>query len=915
MTALARLHSWLRSVTRRSRVEAEMDDELRFHMEAYADDLVRSGLPRSEAFRRARLEFGGVEMQKEECRASLGLRFWDELTSDLRYGWRSLGHSKAFTAVAVLSLALGIGANTAIFTLAKEVLLKTMDVPHSERLRLFTWAAKPRIQHFGGAWGSFDGNAAGEMVGTPFPYPLYLEMRRHNEVLDDLVAFKDLYQLTATIDGQAEAIDGMLVSGNFYHSLGAEVIAGRAITPEDDSLAATPVAVISDAYWAKRFGRSASALGRVINLNRLPVTIVGVNSPRFKGAKAGGTPEIFFPVGLQPQVIPNQRGSLLATNGFWWLMVMGRLKPGVSEEAAQAALDVSFRNAFHATMPEKKDSDMPRFILAKGSRGLDLQQGDFKKPILVLLSVAGLVLLIACANLANLLLARSASRQREMSVRLAIGAGRLRIIRQVFTESLLLAFLGGMAGLLLGYLGRNIIPSLFESSWRASSLDAEFDWGVFAFAFAITVITGLLFGVAPAWRSTRTDVNAGLKETGRAPATRPRALLGKSLVVLQVSLSLLLLVGAGLFLRTLVNLKSTAIGFNPEHILLFQLEPPRARYANEQRVDLFRQIEEKVGTLPGVQSATASSEALLAHNVNDECFVPGDKPAQGRRDSTMTNFVGARFFETIGIPILQGRDFSAHDTATAPKVAIVNRRLANKFFGQTNPIGRTIITCDNDSAAARTPIAIVGVAADAKYDNLRDAAPPTLYIPYSQLNDIESMTFEIKSAASTASVVAELREAVRSVDRDLPLLEVRTQTQQIDAILSEERVFATLTTGFGLVALLLASIGIYGIMAYTVSRRTNEIGIRMALGAQARQVLAMVLAETSVLTCIGIGVGLAAALGVTRVLASLLYGLKPTDVGTFTGASLLLLVIALIAGLAPARRAASVDPMHALRHE
>ncbi|MGA7411000.1 MAG: ABC transporter permease [Bryobacteraceae bacterium] len=914
MTAAARLRSWLRSVTSRSRVEAEMDAELRFHIDAYAEDLVRSGVSRNEALRRARVEFGGVEMQKEECRASLGLRLWDELQSDLRYGWRSLGHSRVFTAVAVLSLALGIGANTAIFTLAKEVLLKTMAVPHSERLRLFTWIAKPRIQNFGGAWGSFDRNSAGDMVGTPFPYPLFIEMRRHNEVLGDLVAFKDLYKLTATIDGQAEAVDGMLVSGNFYQTLGAQVIAGRGITPEDDSVSANPVAVISDAYWARRFGRSASALGKAINLNRVPITIVGVNSPQFNGAKAGGTPEIFFPISLQPQVIPRPKGSLLTSNSFWWLMVMGRLKPGVSQEAAQAALDVSFRNAFHATLPDKKDSDMPRFELVAGSRGLDLRKGEFKKPIYVLLSVAGLVLLIACANLANLLLARSATRQREMSVRLAMGAGRYRIVRQVFTESMLLAFLGGTAGLLLGYMGRNIIPNLFGDSWRARSFEADFDWRVFAFAFAITVVTGLLFGVAPAWHSTRTDVNAGLKETGRATAGRPKALLGKSLVVLQVSHSLLLLIGAGLFLRTLVNLKSAAIGFNPEHILLFQLDPPRAHYPSQQRVALFRRIEEKVSTLPGVQAATVSSDPLLAQSLDNGCFAPSDKPAGSRPRPVLTNNVGARFFETFGIPIVEGRGFSVHDTATAPKVAIVNRQLASKFFGQTNPIGRTISDCDSDSAAA-TPIAIVGVAADAKYDNLRDAAPPTLYLPYTQLDDADSMTFEIRTAASTASIVAELRDAVRSVDKDLPLLEVRTQTQQIDAILTEERVFATLTTGFGLVALILASIGIYGIMAYTVSRRTNEIGIRMALGAQAPEVLTMVLGETSLLTCIGIGVGLALAIGMTRVLASMLYGLKPTDIATFTSAALLLLVIALIAGLAPARRAAGVDPMRALRHE
>jgi predicted permease len=913
MNVLSRLRSLLRSLTTRSRVESEMDDELRFHINAHADDLVRTGLSRSDALRRARLEFGGLEMQKEECRASLGLRLWDELGSDLRYALRSLGHNRGFTAIAILSLALGVGANTAIFTLAKEVLLQTMAVSHSERLRMFSWVSKPKSQHFGPAWGGFGKNDAGDMVGNPFPYHLYQEMRRHNVVLDDVVAFKDLYQLTATVGGQAEAVDGMLVSGNFYRVLGAKVIAGRAITEEDDTLSASPVAVISDGYWAKRFGRSASALGSVVNLNRVPVTIVGVNSPQFKGAKAGATPEIFVPVSLQPQVIPNAKGSLLANNSYWWLMLMGRLKPGISEQTAQSALNVSFRNAFHATIPEKKDSDIPGFALTAGSRGIDYQQADFKKPIYILLALAGVVLLIACANLANLLLARSAVRQREMSVRLAMGAGRFRILRQVFTESMLLAFLGGAAGLALGYLGRNIIPSLFQESWRANSFETEFDWRVFAFAFAITVITGLLFGVAPAWRSTRTDVNAGLKETGRATANRPKALLGKSLVVFQVSLSLVLLVGAGLFLRTLVNLRSTAIGFNPERILLFQLEPPRSRYAGQQRIELFHQIEDKMAALPGVQSATVSSEPLLAHSVNDECYLPTGQPAGSHPPATMTNFVGARFFETFGIPILYGRSLSVHDSATSPKVAIINQQLANRFFGKTNPIGRTISSCDGD--APTPPIEIVGVSADAKFDNLRNDAPPTLYLPYLQTDDARALTFELKTAASTESVVAEIREAVRSIDKDLPLLDVRTQTQQIDAILSEERVFATLTTGFGLVALILASIGIYGIMAYTVSRRTNEIGIRMALGAQSREVLAMVLGETSVLTCIGIALGLGGAFGVTRILKSMLFGLQPTDALTFTAAALILVLIALFAGLAPARRAASVDPMHALRHE
>ncbi len=737
-------------------------------------------------------------------------------------------------------------------------------------------------------------------------------MRRHNEVLDDLVAFKDIYSLSATVSGHAEPVDGMLVSGNFYQSLAPRVIAGRALAPEDDTPSASPAAVISDAYWANRFGRSADVLGKTVHLNRVPVTIVGVNAPAFNGPKAGGTYEIFLPLSLQGQVLPIRDGSLLAVDNYSWLMIMGRLKPGVTDQEANARLEVSFRNAVRATLPDLKDSDIPRFSIIKGSRGLDRRQLQFTKPIYLLLALAGLVLLIACANLANLLLARSTTRQREMSLRLAMGASRSRVLRQVLTESMLLALLGGAAGLLLGYWGRNLIPGLIEDSWHPSWIDPQMDWRVFAFAFLITTITGLLFGVAPAWRSTRADVNSGLKDSGRGSASRPKALVGKTLVVLQISLSLLLLVGAGLFLRTLLNLRSAEIGFNPQHILLFDLHPPRAAYSAPQRVSLYRQIEEKMLTLPGVESATLSSEPLLANSQGSDCFSPTEKPIAGERGSPWTNTIGSSFFATMGIPIVSGRSFTSRDNEHAPKVAIINQRLANDFFPNANPIGKTIISCD----AGATPIEIVGVSADAKYSEIREEAPPTLYLPYLEdRDDAGRVTFEIKTAASTPSILAEIREAVRSIDKDLPLREIRTQTQQIEATLSQERVFATLTSGFGLLALILASIGIYGIMAYTVSRRTNEIGIRMALGARSTQVLSMVLRETFLLAFIGILTGLAAAGALTRLAASMLYNLTPTDPLTFSAAALLLVIIALAAGFTPARRASRVDPMHALRHE
>jgi predicted permease len=890
---------------RRRRIESEMDTELRFHIDSFTADLVRQGVSPEEATRRARMEFGGVEVHKEDCRESLGLRLWDELRADCRYSLRMMRQNPGFTAVAVISLGLGIGANTAIFTFAKEILLTSMAVPHSEGLRMLNWELVDPKAHFPGpVWGSFSPS-----LPSPFPYRLYQEMRRHNKVLDDLLAFKDVYHLSATVNGQAESVDGMLVSGNFYQTLAPRVIAGRPIVPEDDSLSASPVVVISDAYWSSRFGRSADALGKVISLNRVPVTIIGVNAPEFKGAKAGGTPEIFLPLSLQPQVLPIRDGSLLAIDNYWWLMIMGRLKPGVTDQAANAALEVSFRNAFRATIPSTKD--IPRFSIIRGSRGLDRRQLQFTKPIYLLLALAGLVLLIACANLANLLLARSSTRQREMSLRLAMGASRPRVMRQVLAEAMLLAVLGGTAGLLLGYWGRNLVPSLFEDSWHQSGIDPQMDWRVFAFAFAISLITGLLFGVAPAWRCTRADVNSGLKETGRMSTSRPKAFLGKALVVFQVSLSLLLLIGAGLFLRTLLNLRTTTIGFNPEHILLFDINPPRSQYPWPKGT--LRQIEEKIAALPGIQSVTMSAAPLLANSMDRNCFRPTGKPSgPAEQDPPWTNSVGPNFFETFGIPILNGRSFTARDNQNVPEVAIVNRRFAKEVFPNEDPVGRTITSCEPGDNP--TPIEIVGVSEDAKYSDIRAEAPPTIYFSIQQ-NYKSRATFELKTAASTPSIVSEIRESVRSVDKDLPVQDVRTQTQQIDATLSSERAFATLTSAFGLLALILASIGIYGIMAYTVSRRTNEIGIRMALGARSSQVLSMVLRETFLLALIGIAAGLAAAAALTRLAASMLYNLKPTDPITFGAAALVLVVIALAAGFTPAHRASRVDPMHALRHE
>ncbi len=906
MTSVTRLRLWIGRLLHRSRMEDDMEAEMRFHLEAFTGDLQRQGVGREEAARRARLEFGGIEGRKEECRESLGLRLWDELRADLRFASRALAKNPGFTTVAVLSLGLGIGVNTAIFSLVKEALLTTLAVPHPEEIRLLKWVSGPNpvVHH---VRGDFSRTKTGQQTSSSFSYPVYRQLRRENQVFQDLFAFKDASRLTAVIEGHAELVTGQFLSGNVYQALGARTELGRSIAPADDAGSGTaPVAVISDAFWTRRFGRSPSALGKSIELNGTPVTIVGVNSPNFTGLKAGNSPGLFIPLALRPRLLPQYGGAQLDDPGHWWLVIMGRLRPGISDAAARAAMDVALTHAVNATMTPAKNLAMPHIELSTGSRGLDHLRADFSMPMYVLMSLAGLVLCIACANLANLLLARSAAREREIGVRMALGAGRARIVRQVLTESLLLASFGGAAGLALGYAGRNVIPRLLDTPWIPGSIQGRFDWGVLAFAFAITFVTGFLFGSAPAWRCTRKDINAGLTTSRRTAGGRSQTASGRAIVVFQVSLSSLLLIGAGLFIRTLINLESANIGFQPRRILLFEIEPPRWRYTDSQRVALFERLERELSAAPRVASVTASSDALLANNSSVDTFLPtGRLERPGEEETAWSSYVGAAFFETMEIPLLAGRSFNSHDAAGSRKVAIVNERLARKFFPNQNPLGKTF---------NKEQIEIVGVCADVKFSDLKSDAPPTFYVPYAQYDDERAMTYELKTAPGV-NVIASVRNIVHSVDKEIPLIDVRTQEEQIGATLAQERLFAALTTGFGLLALALAAIGIYGTMAYSVARRTGEIGIRMALGARSGQVLRMILREASWMVCGGVVIGTAVALAVIRSVSAMLYGLKPDDPSTMAVAAGLLLAIALLAAWLPARNASRVDPMTALRHE
>jgi predicted permease len=909
-----RVATWWKAVTHPEQLNGEIEDELAFHIESYAEDLMRSGLRREEAFRRARLELGGLAAQKENCRAAWGTRILDELRSDLRYGLRILAKSPGFTAIAIGSLALGIGANTVIFSVTKAVLLDRLAVLHPDELRLLAFSQGDKgVAH--SMWGNWD-NINGRTLCTSFSYPVYQQLRKQNRSLQELFAFKPFGRLTATIDNKAEAITMEMVSGNYYRVLGVKPQLGRPIQESDDGAEGSgPVTLISDGYWARRYGRSPDVIGKVITLNSIPITIVGVNPPEFTGAfSVQSSPDVFLPFSMQPIVVPKWKASLLKDTTLWWVLVMGRAKLGVSEASAQASLNVDLNAAIRGTTTVGKEDEIPTLLLQDGSRGQNSTGAMFAKPVYVLMSLTGFVLLLACANLANLLLARASKRQREIAVRLALGAGRARILRQMLTESLLLSLTGGAIGLLLGYMGRNAIPHLLSSSWEPTLLNSQFDWKIFGFTIAVSIVTGLLFGLAPAWQVTRTQVNPGLKDSAQTATQRRRNLAGKSIVIVQVALSTLLVVGAGLFVRTLMNLNNRQLGFRSDNILLFDLQPPRTRYPAANGIALYHQLEEKLAAVPGADSVTVSAVPLIAGGMANLYFVPDGQPQKTRDKQTADfNAVGEHFFKTLGIPVISGRSFDETDTETSQKVAIVNQRLVQQFFPNTNPIGKTFTTGDHDHPQK---IEIVGISKDAKYESLRREPQPTFYIPYRQQPDgEESMTFEILTHMKPEAIVPALRNAVSSVDKDLPLLDIRTQNEQIADATKQERTFASLTSGFGFLALVLACIGIYGIMAYTVARRTNEIGIRMALGAQSGSVLRMILSEACWLACVGVVVGLGVALLMSRLIASMLYGLKPHDPMTLGAAALMLMGAALAASWVPARRAANVDPIRALRHE
>ena len=857
------------------------------------------------------------------------------LWQDLRYGARMLARTPGLTGVAVLSLALGIGANTALFSVVDAVLLKKLPVREPDRLVLFKSLSDAKFDT-GGYNGVSDRDESGRTVRTSFPFQTYARLReRQGGVLSDVFAFGGV-GLNVNAGGEADVASGQAVTGNYYAALGVEPFAGRVINDEDDRPAAPPVAVLSHRYWQKRFGADPAAVGRQINLNNVPFTVVGVAPPGFDGTMQVGTsPDVTIPVAWEPQV--NTERSRMAGAGVWWLRVMARLKDGATPEQARAGMEAAFRQsvvehraarlaqaqgaARQAALRPLAPEEVPRLGADSGAQGeMDTREG-YQRPLYMLLGVVGLVLLVACANVANLLLARAAGRQREIAVRLALGASRRRLMRQLLTESVLLAAVGGALGVLLAFWIKDGLMSVgVWGGGRMGALDPRLDLRVLAFTTALSLLTGVLFGLAPAWQATKVDLTPALKESARSSSGVARSWLSKSLVVAQVALSLLLLLGAGLFLRTLVNLRRVEPGFNTRNLLLFGVEPGLVGYKDERLAELYRRLAERLEAVPSVRSVTFSRNALLSRASSSRNFyLPGaaagadGRPAQA--GEVYVHQARENFLEAMGIPLLAGRALSERDDARAPRVAVVNQTFARQFFGGENPVGRRI-TFD---AEKPDEVEIVGLARDAKYTSLRAETPPTAYLPWLQeLRSAGSVFFEVRTAGDPEAAVAEVRRAVREVDANLPVNNVKTQIEQADETLALERLFAKLLSLFGLLAQTLAAVGLYGVLAWSVARRTHEIGVRMALGAARADVLRMVLRQGMTLTLAGVALGLLGAYALARYLESLtgmLYGVEPADPLTFALIALLLTLVALLACHVPARRATKVDPMVALRYE
>jgi predicted permease len=910
----------LRALFFRRRMDEELQEELQFHIDMQARKNQSNESNRVEAERQARLQFGSVIRATEECREERGISSIEIAVSDLRFALRILRKSPGFAAVAILTLALGIGANTAIFSVINSVLLSNLPVRDAQQLVFLT---NPDEQGLEIGFGDGDRDF--------LTYTEFQRLERNNQVFSGLLAASNFTsRIPVELQTSGSAANGApahvsLISGSYFSVLGVTPVLGRAFGPEVDKLRdANPVAVISYAFWQDRFVGARDVIGRKIRILNTSYDVVGVAPPQFHGETVGANPDVWVPLTMQSEIFPGNDYLSQETNPFRkpeWLQVMGRLKPGVTLVQAKASTEVEFHQMMEAQTDGMSAQKKRQFLnqhlaVSPGSHGASTLRGDFRKPLQILMVVVGLILLIACANIANILLARSAARVKEISIRVALGASRPRLFRQVLTESILLAAMGGAVGLILAQWADAALLRMVSTTSNQVRLDVHLNTAVLAFTFGVSLLTGILFGLTPAFQATRVDLK-GTSRSVTGTTTRPgRMSTGKILIVAQVSLSLLLLVVAGLFVRSFRNLSQTQLGYDRQHLLEFFVDPLSYGYRPTDISALDRNILLRIDGIPGVSGATLTDNPLMSGRDSiSPVTIEGQKPFPSGETQARWDMVGPKFFSTTGIPILEGREITDGDSGNRQRVGVINETMARKFFPHSNPIGQRALV---DTTSGEAPFIIVGVVQDSKQHSAKEKPFPRFYVPY--FNPIGSdwtagAAVIVRTAGDPSSFSSAIRSVVRQAAPDLSTVVVETMDQRFSDSLVTDRMIADLAGAFGILAGVLVCIGLYGVMAYTTSGRTNEIGIRIALGAQRSGILWLVLRESLLLVLIGAAIGVPLVFAAGKWISNLLFGLQPADPGALAFATALMFVIGVLASYIPAHRATRVDAMVALRQE
>ena len=917
--------------------ERELDEELRFHLEEEATERLAAGMNATDARFAARRELGNVGLVREETRAAWSWTFVEQALQDLRYAVRTVLHSPAFTVLAVLSLALGIGANTAIYSFMDALLMRRLPVAEPGSLVAVNWHMDSKKQVddsviHGVSGQIFDDSKLGA-VSPIFPYPAFELLRGRNDVMSVLFAYRRARKLNVVAQGEAEQTDGVYVSGEYFGGLGVVPAAGRLIGPDDDRAGASYVAVLSYGFARRKFGDAARAAGQQMIIDNVPFTVAGVAPAEFSGVDPARLPELYLPMHADLAIDPaNSRpanpGKQYVDQNYYWAEMMGRLRPGVTMQQAQAQLAPVFDRWVASTaVNDKERKNLPDLILKPAGGGLETLRRRYSQPLYILLGMVGMLLAIACANIANLLLARASARRREMAVRLSMGAGRWRIVRQLLTESVVLAGLGGAAGVLFAVWGMQFLTAM-AGEGEGFPLRPELNWHVLAAAAALTLVTGVLFGLAPALQATRVDPIPALKEARVATAGargRRRFGLSRMLVVSQMAISLLLLVGAALFVRTLGNLHALPMGFAKDNVLVFKVNARQAGHKGAEILTFYSELERRFAAIPGARSAAMANNALIGEGAWGWAVVPAGTPKPEHAPSGHGSGIGetatrvlaasAGFFATMQVPVIAGRGFDGRDRLGAAPAAIVNEAWAKVNLGGRNPVGQQVVSYG--PGVKTQQMEIIGLVKNTRYDDITGAFPPIVYLPFEQnlAYPPGEVTYFVRTAGEPGAAASAVREIVRQADARIPVAGMGTQAAAIEREMGAEKLFARLCTVFALLALAIAGVGLYGTTSYAVARRTGEIGIRMALGAQRRAVVWMVLRDVLVLAAAGFAIGVPAAMAGSKLVESMLYGVTAGDATSLGMAAVILMAATVAAGYVPARRASRIDPMSAVRWE